>query len=163
MSKQERLGKRNLQYNTRRRLYGNLPATDIDFMEYKNGKAIALIETKFGNGQMIDLNDDQFEAMCDLAAERIPVICLIYYPLDADGRMLHADSDPNLLAHIQFVAIGVNQVGQRLLPRQKQFTEKQWVAFMHELRGDTEYECYVKLYDTWKPVKISSIIRRLAA
>lgn len=157
--KYERLGQRNLQYNTRRRYYGNLPATDIDFMEYKNGKPVALIETKFGAIREIDLNDDQFEAMCVLADERIPVICCVYYPMDKNGEMLHAGSNPSLLTHIQFIAIGVNKLGRQMLPAAKRMSETEWVNFLCKLRDDKPNPG-ITLCNQWVPVNCPQITWR---
>lgn len=158
----ERLGKRNLHYNIRHRDYGDLSAMDVDFMEYKDGKPVGLFETKFGLIRNIDLNAESFDALCELAADRYPVFCTVYYPMCKDHQLLGVEREGVPLAHIQFVIIPVNEKARRLIPSRKRMSEKEYVQFLYDLRGEavpTEIEN--KLYTQWLDcVTIPQVIYR---
>lgn len=158
----EKLGKRNLCYNNRHRQWGeSLNTMDVDFMEYKNGKPVALIETKFGLIKDVDLNDEKFDALCSLADERIPVILCIYYPMDSDHRLIGVEREGTAVAHIQFVIIGINQLGRRLIPQRKRMSEKEYVEFLYKLRNETvPIDIQNKLCTNWIPVSIPTITHR---
>jgi len=158
----ERLNKRNLAYNNRHRLWGiELTAMDVDFMEYdsKTGKPLALIETKYGRITEVDLNEPAFDALCSLAREEIPVFCLVYYPLDKDGKLVEADQPNADVAHIQFYGVGVNAMGRKYLPKAKRMLEIEWVNLLRELHHSPD-ESLVGLCKTWVPVNVPQITFR---
>lgn len=163
MPSKEKLGKRNLAYNNRHRLWGDgITATDVDMLEFdkKTGKPLALIESKFGLIREIDLNDSQFEALCSLARE-LPVFLCVYYPLNIDGQLVNAGQEETM-THIQFYTLGVNEAGRRYVPKPTRMTEKEWVGVLRQLHGEppvSEEESWV-WYDEWKEVRLPQITQR---
>ena len=159
----ERLGKRNLTYNNRHRQWGNsLNTMDVDFMEYKNGKPVALIETKFGLIKEIDLNDEKMDALCALADDRIPVFCVVYYPMDANHELVGVEREGIPVEHIQFVVIGVNDSGRKAVPSRKRMSEKEYVELLYQIRNETvPTEVVGSLCTNWVPVSIPTITHRL--
>ena len=121
---------------------------DIDGVEHDGqGNPLAIIETKFGLKSEIDLNDLQFDVLCNLAREEIPVFCLVYYPMDSDGLLVDAGQESRM-SRIQFIAIGVNKLGREYLPKMQRLTERQWVALVAKLHNHPMNDKN-KYYDTW--------------
>ncbi len=160
----EKTRKRNLQYNIRHHYYGaSLRMYDIDSVEVDpvTDMPVGLIETKYGIIGEVDLGTAQFKLLCNMAVPfNIPVICLVYYPLDENDKMVDAD-DPGLAVHMQFCVIPVNDKAKTLLPDpagRKRMTELEWVTFLYGLRG-LSVPSHLTSCDTWKPnVKIPSVI-----
>lgn len=159
----ERTNKRNLSYNNRHRTWGNqLTATDVDMLEYdcKTGKPVALVETKFGLGD-VDLNTTQFDALCELARE-LPVICCVYFPMNKERKLVDAGHEKEMV-HIQFYAFGVNEAGKRYLPKPKRLTEIEWVHMLRRLHGlpSEDPDCDWVYATEWWEVRLPQIFSRL--
>lgn len=112
---------------------------DVDSVEINcdTQQPVAMIETKFGLVEKIDLNDFEFEVLNNMATKlEIPLFCLVYYPLSEQNYMIDADDKSSILKHIQFLAIAVNQRAYKILgaPVVK-CTEKDWISILYKLRG----------------------------
>jgi hypothetical protein len=134
---------------------------DVDCVEHDGqGNPLALIETKYGYLDEIDLNSLQFNVLCKLAGS-IPVLCLVYYPMDANDNLVDAGQEDRM-THIQFIAMGVNQAGSMLIPEPKQLTELRWVELIADLHEHSVDDA-TKYHNEWKDVVvIPSFILRTA-
>lgn len=101
----------------------NVPAVDIDFLEYDHSKAVALVEYK----RRINLEkaepylDANIEALIDLGNRAgIPVFCVFY--------------TPNLK---RFRAFGLNDRGKGYGPPEEAISEYKYVDFLYYIRGRT--------------------------
>ena len=101
----------------------NVPATDIDFLEYDNRKAIALVEYK----RRINLEvvspylDANIEALIDLGNRAgIPVFCVFYTP---DLK--------------RFRAFALNDRGKGYGPPDDVISEYKYVDFLYYIRDRT--------------------------
>lgn len=160
----EKTGKRNLCYNRRHREYDRKDKMmDIDNLEHDDeGNMLALIETKFGRVGMVDLNELEFDVLCklsSLANDKIPVFCLVYYPMDKNNRLVDAEQPFEDMTHIQFFGMGVNLEGKRYLPKPTKLTELEWVAILARIHGHdvSEPNKYCK---TWVEVRTPMVIPR---
>lgn len=165
MAKREISNKRNLHYSNRHRLYGgSLTMMDIDYVEYdaKTNQPLVLIETKFGKIKSIDLNDREFDCLCNLAKGLgLPVLLVIYYPMKEDGSLLSSEEDNSLMTHIQYLVCGVNEEGKKLFNKPTRLSEHDWVRELYKLRGQNTMTPETTLYTEWKHgVTIPSITYR---
>lgn len=144
MIREEKLGKRNLHYSKRHRIYGNRTTMmDLDSVEYDviTRKPLAFIETKFGLIKQVMMNDpklDVYRNIAKMAEKELPVFVLIYYPLDKDDKLLDADIDYNNLKHMQYYVIPANSRAKELIPEPKMITEAFWVNFLLWLHGQKQ-------------------------
>ncbi len=155
-TKKEKTGKRNPHYDLRHRIYGEMKMYDADNIEFhcETRMPVGVVETKFGRVSDIDLYDDQFTCLDNVATKlEVPFFCLIYYVFSKHGGYLEHDGYFIDFEHIQFYAIPVNKKAQSILPRAVRMTEVEWVTTLYQLRGDKLPE-YVKskLCSTWRSV-----------
>lgn len=157
----ERLGNRNLQYNIRHHNYGwELTTMDCDFIEFdhKTKKPLALIETKYGLVKKVDLNSFEFDVLCNLSDDRIPVLCLIYYPMDSAGNLVGVEHSENA-THFRFAVCGVNKLGRTMFPEITQLSEARWVRELNKLH-DAIAAHKVDLCHDWLPCTVPDITYR---
>jgi hypothetical protein len=114
-----RNGARDLSYSDRHRSYGDdVPCTDIDFLEYRQEEACALIEMKHeGETQLRDTNRRPLVDLANRAS--IPAILCVY---SADFS--------------RFTATALNGRARSLLGTDgpSQMNERQWVTLLYRLR-----------------------------
>lgn len=158
MAKLEMTGKRNLHYNRWHRKTGRkMTMIDLDSVEIdcNTKQPVAMIETKFGLIQNIDLNDFEFEALNNMATKlEVPLFCLIYYPLSVQNYMIDADDKSSILSHIQFLAIAVNERAYKILgaPVVK-CTEKDWISILYKMRGISKVDALgYEPCNVWKEI-----------
>ena len=126
---------------------------DLDCVEYDgDGNTLALVETKYGLVQDIDLNDIQFTVLCKMAREEIPVFCLVYYPMDEHGNLVDANEPYENMKHIQYYVVPVNRCAKRIVPKQTKMTEIEWVMILANIHGNTIPDRSKYGYH-WKQVK----------
>ncbi len=162
----EKTGKRNLQYSKRHRIYGSkMKMYDLDSVEFDSvtKQPVAMVETKFGYAKTINLCSDEFDCLCNLADRLdVPLLCLVYYPLNAQDQLIDANDTFSTLVHMQFIVIPVNEPAKKVLPSQCRMTETQWVKFLYRLRGLSTVEAEEPLCETWKTVPLPSVLPRSA-
>jgi hypothetical protein len=122
--KAERTGWRDLELSRRHRLYGfDVPAVDIDFLlcEYDQSKATALIEFKHERAGFLHPVHPNYQALIDLADRAEVPIFASRYAADFSA----------------YCAIPLNGQARSIMPKNTRLTERQWVEFLHRLRGRT--------------------------
>ena len=137
MAKQENNYFRNLHHNYRHREWGyRLSMMDVDNLEYDShtGKVVALIETKYGLENFINLNDQAYDILCELAGNR-PVFLVIFYPLKNGNQLMEHDDPPTDLISIQYRVVGVNDAGKAIVPAPTNMSERAYVNVLRRLRG----------------------------
>ncbi len=100
----------------------NVPAVDIDFLEYDNKKAIALVEYKRSGDpatSKINLNEANIQALIDLGSRAsVPIFCTFY------SRNLK-----------RYRVFPLNNIAVRRAPPEGLLTERKYVDFLYRLRG----------------------------
>ena len=128
----ERTGWRDLKLSQRHRRWGwDCPAVDLDFLflEYDNGKAVALVEYKHERATDQYASHPTYQAMIDLGDRaKCPVFANRY-------------SDDFSLWKV----VPLNPTAKTLLPDRTEMTEREWVTFLHKIRG---YDVPEKLFDS---------------
>lgn len=118
--KPERSGWRDLSLNDRHRKWGwDCPATDLDFIEYDNGRAVAIIEYKNEFAAPAKAASANVQALIDVGRRaRLPVFGVRY-------------------AHdfAWFKVKPLNSWAAGFLPETKEMTEKEYVALLYRIRG----------------------------
>lgn len=130
--KPERTGWRDQRLSEEHRRWGwNCPALDIDFLflEYDRGRVVALVEYKHESAPKQYASHPSYQALIDLGNRAgIPVFVCRY-----------ADDFSS------FTVTPLNAVAIRLCGRDRLvFTKREWVKFLHHLRG---YEAPETLLD----------------
>ena len=118
----ERTGWRDLGLNDRHRLWGwDCPATDIDFIEYDYGKAVAFIEYKHERAASIQLDNlnHNLRALIDSGNRASLPVFLVRYATD----------------YSWWKVVALNEQGKRHLPNRITFTEVDFVRLLYKLRG----------------------------
>lgn len=123
--KEEVTFRRDMELLKRHRDWGfNVPAEDIDFLEYDERKAIALVEYKRRiNLEEVsaDLSDANIQALMDLGNRAsIPVFSAFYTP---DRK--------------RFRVFGLNDRGKGYGPPREVISEYKYVDFLYWVRGRT--------------------------
>lgn len=120
--KAERSGWRDLRLSERHRRWGwDCPAVDLDFLflEYDNGKAVALVEYKHERAAPQFATHPTYQAMIDLGTRAgVPVLAVRY-----------ADDFSSWLV------VPLNDKAKAALPERLTMTEREWVTFLYRLRG----------------------------
>jgi len=116
---------RDMKLLQRHRDWGwNVPAEDIDFLEYDERKAIALIEYKRRvnlDKVLPDLNGANIQALINLGDRAaVPAFCVFYAP-----------------SRKWFRVFGLNSLGKRHQPRPEILSEYEYVDFLYWIRGRT--------------------------
>lgn len=120
---EERSFHRDIGLLVRHRQWGfNMPAVDIDFLEYDERKSIALVEYKrsldLANSKP-NLADSNLQALIDLADRAsLPVFCTFYSP-----------------NYNWYRAFPVNGIAEQQAPPDRVLSEYEWVDFLHWLKG----------------------------
>lgn len=158
----ERTGKRNQCYSRRHRTWGHNYMIDVDSVEHDgDGGPLALIETKYGLIQTVDLNELRFTVLCNLANDVLPVFCTVYYPLNSNGDLVNAGYE-NEMEFIQFYTIPVNEVARRYLAKPKRMTELEYVDLLHKIHGTARNgSSTYGINNEWVDVVIPTVITRL--
>jgi len=120
--KKERTGWRDKGLSERHRLWGwHTPCVDLDFLflEYDDGKAVALVEYKHENAPQQRAAHPTYQALIDLGTRASVPVFACRYAGDFSW----------------FRAIPLNSFAKNWLPERKTLTEKEWVAFLYEIRG----------------------------
>ena len=118
----ERTGWRDLRINDRHRMWGcDCPAMDIDFLmlEYDRGKAVALVEYKHEDAQVVRLSHPSIRAMVDLADRACLPAFLVRYADD----------------FAWWYATPLNDIARKLIPEARMTTEAEWVEILYRCRG----------------------------
>lgn len=121
--KEERTFHRDMKLSQRHRDWGfDVPAVDIDFLEYDNGKAVALVEYK----RVQDLakcnpnpNTANMQALIDLGNRAlVPVFCVFYtYKLK------------------WYRVFPINELAKNQSPPNDIIPEQKYVDFLYWIRG----------------------------
>lgn len=113
---------RDLDFNDRHRLYGfDCPALDLDFLEYDNKKAVALIEYKNENAPEINPVElsANLLALIDLGNKaNIPVFFCRYWK-----------------DYSKFRIVPLNNIAKTILSAKQELTEYGFVKFLYEMRN----------------------------
>lgn len=114
---------RDMKLLRRHRKWGwNVPAVDIDFLEYDERKAVALVEYKKAQSpgaSAVDFKQANIQAFIDLGNRAsIPVFCVFYTPDLKWYRVLP-----------------LNNIAVRRDPPVGIITEQRYVDFLYRLRG----------------------------
>lgn len=119
--KRERTGKRDLALNDRHRLWGwNVPAEDLDFVEYDNKKAVALVEYKKENAPPVPRTDVNLLVLCDLADRAGLPAFVVRYAFDFSWWTVRA----------------LNGIAMEIVPKPMlKISEKEYVDFLYKIRG----------------------------
>lgn len=120
--KAERSGWRDLRLSARHRRWGwDCPAVDLDFLflEYDQGRAVALVEYKHERAAPQYATHPTYQAMIDLGTRAgVPVLAVRY----ADDFSL-------------WQVVPLNEYAKAALPERRTMTEREWVTFLYRLRG----------------------------
>jgi len=121
--KEEKTFRRDMKLLLRHRDWGwNVPAEDIDFLEYDERKAIALFEYKRTTDLAtckVNIGEANIQALIDLANKAsVPIFCTFY--------------NPNLKWYRVFP---LNEQAQKKGPPQGIIAESKYVDFLYWLRG----------------------------
>lgn len=121
-AKGERTYRRDMKLLLRHREWGfDCPAEDIDFLEYNNRKAVALVEYKASyelDNVQPNKNEANLQALCDLGNRAsIPVFVVFYRP------NLHA-----------FRVFALNELAAKQVP-EGVLSEYKYVDFLYWLKG----------------------------
>lgn len=122
----ERSGWRDMLLRDRHRLWGwDLPAVDVDFLEYDNRRAKALVEYKLAVKGEPTPRDANLEAMVDLGNRaQVPVLYVLYnqrfsrfkaYPLNPLAQRFIAE--PMFISEAQYVEL-LYRIRNRSVPRE---------------------------------------------
>lgn len=120
----ERTGWRDLTLSARHRRWGwDCPAVDLDFLflEYDNGKAVALVEYKHEQAQPQYRTHPTYQAMIDLGNRAGVPVFGVRYATDFSW----------------WRACPLNEAAKRWLPDPARLTEHEWVALLYRIRGRT--------------------------
>lgn len=120
--KPEKTGKRDLALNNRHRTWGwNVPAEDIDFLEYDNKKAVALVEYKKENAPRVFLKTDaNLSALRDLADRAGLPAFVVRYAIDFNWWTVRA----------------LNKIAKSIVPEPLiRIPESKYVEFLYSIRG----------------------------
>lgn len=119
--KPEKTGKRDLALNDRHRTWGwNVPAEDLDFLEYDNKKAVALVEYKKENAPLVPSSDANLLALCDLADRAGIPAFVVRYAVDFSWWTVRA----------------LNEIARSIIPRPLvKIPESEYVEFLYKIRG----------------------------
>jgi len=118
----ERTFQRDMKLLLRHRQWGfNIPAVDIDFLEYDNRKSVALIEYKRASDLAEcnpNLTDANLQALVDLGDRAsIPVFCTFYKSLK------------------WYRVFPVNEIAKQKGPPEGILSEYKYVDFLYWLKG----------------------------
>jgi len=120
--RKERTGWRDERISRKHREWGwDCPAIDIDFLmlEYDLGKAIALVEYKHEKAAPVQFKHPSYRALKDLSDRASIPAFVVRYADDFSW----------------WEATALNSLGEKWLPKPKKMAEKEWVAFLYQLRG----------------------------
>jgi len=120
--RQERTGWRDERISKRHKQWGwNCPALDIDFLllEYDEGKAVALVEYKHEDAQVVRLGHPSVRAVVDLADRASLPAFVVRYADDFTW----------------WYPTPLNQRARELLPEARMTTEAEWVEILYRCRG----------------------------
>ena len=120
MSASERSGWRDQALSERHRLWGpNLPAVDLDLVEYDRGIPYVLIEFKCKSSEPPNLEDPNLRALRELGDRAgLPVVLAFY------------DS-----AVWNFTCYPLNGLAEEWFSQGEQLTEVEFVGRLYQLRG----------------------------
>jgi len=120
--RKERTGWRDERISFRHRQWGwDCPGVDLDwlFLEYDQGKAVAIVEYKHEKAGSLSLAHPTYQAMIDLS-NRAGIPCFV---------VRYADD------FSWWLATAMNAKGMRWIPRPQRMTEREWVTFLYHIRG----------------------------
>lgn len=141
-SRPERTGWRDEKISARHRMWGfNCPAVDLDFLmvEYNLGKPVGLVEYKHEGAAMPSILHPTYRAITELAnLASLPFIIAFYNNIEW-----------------WFKVTPVNDRAKTLFAEQSEFTEREFVSTLYDLRNlVVEIEVLQRLNDT-KPGETS--------
>lgn len=111
----------NRAISVRHRLWGVLPALDVDFLliEYNRSEARALIEYKSVFAQPQYPSHPSYIVLSKIGdAAKLPVFVVRFSPDFAN-----------------WIVTSINSVAKRMFPNKQEFSEKQYVSWLYHLRG----------------------------
>lgn len=116
--RQERTGWRDLALSERHRRWGwDCPAVDLDFVEYDQGRAMAVVEYKHERALPVDVESASILAVVDLGTRAgVPVFLTIY-----------TDDFSMTVTPLNWLA--------RWHTEHAQMTEREWITFLYRVRG----------------------------
>lgn len=154
--KQEKTHKRNPHLNLRRRIYG-YKCYDMDHVIFDNQtkRPLLISEDKYGLIRFVDLTGDQFKCICNLADERFPVICTVYYIFDKYGNLVEPEQPHEEMTHVQFLVHPVNRAAVEFMGENRPYkmTELQYVTLLGKLQSQPT-ELPKNLYNFLRPVTV---------
>lgn len=159
--RQESKGWRDEGISRRHRQWGyDCPAVDVDFLliEYSAGAPVALVEYK-SEGTTCNPKHPSVRAVSNLASKAGVPFFLVFYKRDYTAYEAHP----------------INTLAYKELPRPTEFSEREYVAFLYQLRGkalpasvahgltDQEYcEVAVEMHDDDQRQRIKALEARCA-
>lgn len=120
--KKEITGWRDLALNDEHRKWGwNCPAVDLDhlFLEYDKGIPVAVMEYKRETAPLQYLTDPTYRAIIELTKRGCIPFFVVRYAKDFSWWKVRQ----------------ANEFAEKILPEIKIFTRKEWIQWMHQLRG----------------------------
>jgi len=120
--RKERTGWRDKNLSERHRMWGwDSPAVDLDFLflEYDNGKAVALVEYKHERAKPQLASHPTYQALVDLGTRAgVPVFACRYAADFSWWRI-----------------VPLNDTAKSMLQGRVGMSEVDWVAFLYKIRG----------------------------
>ena len=97
---------------------------------------VALIETKHGAEQAINVKSFQLKTISNLAnLANLPAFCVVYYPTEASGDTNYPQIENEFGDHYQFYVIPVNKKAYSFINEDTQMTELMYATFLYRLRN----------------------------
>lgn len=118
--RKERTGWRDKTLSDRHRIWGyDLPAVDLDFLEYDENEAVALIEYKNEHAWLQNPDDSSYKALIDLGNKAgLPVFAARY-------------TDDYSTWFVSWL----NKKAKEYVPERTEMTEEEWVTILYKVRG----------------------------
>lgn len=160
INNKEKLGIRDLHNSMRARLY-NTNMIDLDGIIYGyDRKPKALLEFKHGRIKTINISDNQFICLSNLAViANLPFFCIVYYNYLENNELMNAWDDFERLKHVQYYVVPINDKAKYFLPEPRMMSEKNYVRLLDALKGvgypESTKQTY---YNCVRPASIPNII-----
>lgn len=133
MSRNERSGWRDEALSLRHRDWGvDCPATDVDWLEYDHGLAIALIECKHERAPQAFTTDPNTRALLDLGwRAKLPVFAVRY----AWRIKIGTPEEIRLGGLAWCLVTPLNDLARTECPARVRLSEEEYVRLLYRLRG----------------------------